>query len=270
MSNQTIKGPDGFDIAVIAEGERPDDGRKGPGVIWLSGLLSDMIATKAAAIAAHGAEKGFPVLRFDYRGHGASGGDFKDASISELLSDALAVFDRFAKGAQILIGSSMGGWIALLLALALKERKKAGEDLSAHVAGIVLIAPAVDMTRRLMGDAFTTEIRAEIEEKGVYYRPSDYGDPYPITKKLIEDGEKHLLLGDIIPLSCPVHIIHGREDPDVPWELSQELTAWLSEADVDMTFIRDGDHRLSRPEDIAVLLAAVDRMRARASGGVCG
>lgn len=263
MSDEIIKGPDGFDISVIAEGFGAHADREGPGVVWLSGLLSDMTATKATAIAAHGAEKGFPVLRFDYRGHGASGGDFKHASISELLCDALAVFDHFAKGPQVLVGSSMGGWIALLLALALKEREKAGGGLSAHVAGIVLIAPAVDMTRRLMWDAFTPEIRAEIEETGVYYRPSDYGDPYPITRKLIEDGEKHLLLGDVIPLSCPIHIIHGREDPDVPWELSQELTAWLSDADVDVTFIRDGDHRLSRPEDITVLLNAIDRMRAR-------
>ena len=267
MTNETIKAPDGLDIVVIAEGCDPGAERKGPGVVWLSGLLSDMTATKATAIATHGAEKGFPVLRFDYRGHGASGGDFKDASISELLADALTVFDRFAHGPQILVGSSMGGWIALLLALAFKERGKAGEDLRADVAGIVLIAPAVDMTRRLMWDAFTPEIRAEIEETGVYHRPSDYGDAYPITSKLLEDGEKHLLLGDVIPLSCPIHIIHGREDPDVPWELSQELTAWLSDADVDVTFIRDGDHRLSRPEDIAVLLAAIDRMRTRVSGG---
>ncbi|HWE78815.1 MAG TPA: alpha/beta fold hydrolase, partial [Pseudolabrys sp.] len=169
---------------------------------------------------------------------------------------SLAVYGAFAKGPQILIGSSMGGWIALLLAARLRELK----DVVPHapLAGIVLIAPAVDFTEELMWKQFSPDIKRDIVEKGEWNRPSDYDpDGYPITRKLIEDGRKHLMLGGLIEPGCPVHILQGVQDADVPWRHAEELVTRLSRDDVVLTLIKDGDHRLSRPEDIERLIAAV-------------
>ena len=226
---------------------------KGPGLIWLGGFKSDMKGNKAQAIDRWAARQGRACLRFDYSGHGESSGDFRDGTIGGWLEESLAVYTRFAQGPQVLIGSSMGGWIALLLARALRE-KKAGPP----IAGMVLVAPAVDFTEELMWKHFPDAIKREIEDKGLWLRPSDYDEsPYPITKELIEDGRKHLMLGGLIEPGCPVHILQGVKDPDVPWRHAVELVSRFARDDVVLTLIKDGDHRLSRPEDIERLIAAV-------------
>ncbi len=235
----------------VREGKTPAAG--GPGLFWLGGFKSDMRGTKAEALDQWAAREGRGCLRFDYSGHGESGGDFLDGTIGRWLDEAVAVYARFAKGQQVVIGSSMGGWLALLMARRLADMKD-----TAPIAGMVLIAPAVDFTEALMWQRFPAEIKREIEEKGVWLRPSDYGEePYPITRGLIEDGRKHLLLGGLIETGCPVHILQGVKDPDVPWQHAQELVARFARDDVVLTLIKDGDHRLSRPEDIERLIAAV-------------
>ena len=194
-------------------------------------------------------------MRFDYSGHGESGGAFTDGTIGRWLADSLAVFDACCAGPQILIGSSMGGWLALLLTRALRRRE---DDGAASVAGMVLIAPAVDFTEELMWKRFTPEIKRELEDNGVWARPSQYSaEPYLVTRQLIEEGRKHLLLGGLIETGCPVRILQGVEDPDVPWRHAVELTSRLASDDVVLTLVKDGDHRLSRPEDIERMIAAV-------------
>jgi pimeloyl-ACP methyl ester carboxylesterase len=227
---------------------------KSPGLFWLGGFMSDMKGTKAEALDRWAEEQGRACVRFDYSGHGESGGDILDGTISRWLTESLAVYRAFARGPQIVIGSSMGGWLALLLARALRA-----EADSASVAGMVLIAPAVDMTEELIWKKLSEPIKREIEEKGVWNWPSDYdaGEPYPITKRLIEDGRKHLMLDGLIETGCPVHILQGVHDPDVPWRHAVELVARFARDDVVLTLIKDGDHRLSRPEDIERLIAAV-------------
>jgi pimeloyl-ACP methyl ester carboxylesterase len=226
---------------------------KSPGLFWLGGFKSDMKGTKAEAVDAWAAAEGRASLRFDYSGHGESGGAFTDGTISRWLEESVAVYRRFAKGPQVVIGSSMGGWLALLLARRLADLKGA-----APIAGMVLIAPAVDFTEELMWKQFPDAIKRAIEEKGVWMRPSDYGEePYPITRGLIEDGRKHLLLGGLIETGCPVHILQGVKDPDVPWRHAVELISRFARDEVVLTLVKDGDHRLSRPEDIERLIAAV-------------
>jgi pimeloyl-ACP methyl ester carboxylesterase len=227
----------------------------GPGLFWLGGFNSDMKGTKAAALDAWAAERGRACLRFDYSGHGESGGKFIDGTIGRWLEDSMAVFTQFCRGPQVVIGSSMGGWMALLLA-----RDIAGRAQAAPLAGLVLIAPAPDFTEELMWRGFSPEIRREIEQKGVWLRPSEYGEPYPITRALIEEGRNHLLLGRAIEIGCPVHILQGAQDPDVPWQHALALAHRLPAEDVVLTMIQDGDHRLSRPQDIARILAAVAEM----------
>lgn len=222
----------------------------GPGLIWLSGFNSDMQGGKAQALDAWAGEHGRACVRFDYSGHGESGGAFIDGTISRWLEESLAVFGRTCKGPQIAVGSSMGGWLALLLA---RECQRRGTPL----AGLVLIAPAPDFTEALMWAGFPDEVKHEIETTGVWMRPSQYGDPYPITRALIEDGRKHLLLGGSINVGCPVRILQGVQDPDVPWQHAFALTHRLPSDDVVLTLIQDGDHRLSRPQDIARIIAAV-------------
>jgi pimeloyl-ACP methyl ester carboxylesterase len=229
--------------------------RKGrnPGLFWLGGFKSDMKGTKAEALDRWAESEGRGCLRFDYSGHGESGGSFTDGTIGRWLEESLAVYLRFARGSQLVIGSSMGGWLALLLARALAAHKD-----SAPIIGMVLIAPAVDFTEELMWKQFSTATRRELEEKGIWLRSSEYGDePYPITRGLIEDGRNYLLLGGLIETGCPVHILQGVQDPDVPWRHAVELVSRFSRDDVVLTLIKDGDHRLSRPEDIERLIAAV-------------
>jgi pimeloyl-ACP methyl ester carboxylesterase len=228
----------------------------GPGVVWLGGYKSDMKGTKAEALAAWAERRRRAFVRFDYSGHGESEGAFTDGTIGRWLAESLAVFDAFCKGPQILVGSSMGGWIALLLVRALRARREAGP---ASVSGLALIAPAVDFTEELMWKRFTPEIKRELAEKGVWERPSQYADePYLVTRQLIEEGRNHLLLGGTIETGCPVRILQGVEDPDVPWRHAKALVARLACDDVVLTLVKDGDHRLSRPEDIERLLRAVE------------
>jgi pimeloyl-ACP methyl ester carboxylesterase len=225
-----------------------------PGLFWLGGFKSDMTGTKALALDAWAAEHGRACVRFDYSGHGESGGAFIDGTIGRWLEESLAVFEQFCAGPQVVIGSSMGGWMALLLAREVAKRAK-----GSSLAGLVLIAPAPDFTEELMWKGFSPEIRQEIESKGVWMRPSEYGDgaPYPITRTLIEEGRNHLLLGSSIEVGCPVRILQGAKDPDVPWQHAFALSHRLPADDVVLTMIQDGDHRLSRPQDIARVIAAV-------------
>ena len=230
---------------------------RAPGLFWLGGFNSDMKGTKALALDAWAAEHGRACIRFDYSGHGESGGKFVDGTIGHWLEESVAVFERFCRGPQVVIGSSMGGWMALLLAREVARRQN-----DASIAGLVLIAPAPDFTEELMWKGFSPEIREEIDSKGVWFRPSQYGDgtPYPITRALIEEGRNHLLLGSSIDVGCPVHILQGARDPDVPWRHAFALVQRLPAEDVVLTMIQDGDHRLSRPQDIARIIAAVSEM----------
>ncbi|MCX8256184.1 Alpha/beta hydrolase family protein [Beijerinckiaceae bacterium RH AL1] len=223
----------------------------GPGVVWLGGFRSDMLATKAEALDAWARDAGRAYLRFDYSGHGESGGRFEDGTISIWLEDALAAIGAASDGPQILVGSSMGGWLALLAA-----RRFAAEG--RPPAGLVLIAPATDFTQALMWPELGPEGQRAIETTGVYLRPSEYSpEPVPITRALIEDGRRHLLLGGAIRTHAPVHILQGMRDPDVPWRHAMVLTEHLAEDPVVVTLIKDGDHRLSRPQDLERLVAAV-------------
>ena len=236
-------------IAVRASAGAP------PGLFWLGGYKSDMKGIKAEALSQWAEREGRACVRFDYSGHGQSGGTFTDGSIGRWLAEALFVFDACCRGPQILIGSSMGGWLALLMVRALRQRR---EPCSASVAGLVLIAPAVDFTEELMWKRFTPAIKRELEETGVWARPSAYADePYLVTRQLIEEARNHLLLGGMIETGCPVRILQGVLDPDVPWRHVVELVSRLASDDVVLTLVKDGDHRLSRPEDIERLIRAV-------------
>ena len=212
--------------------------------VWLSGFKSDMSGSKVTVLEAWAKEQGHGFLAFDYSGHGFSGGAFEDGTISTWREDALAAIEGLTEGPLVLVGSSMGGWMALLSALALKAR----------VAGMVLIAPAPDFTQKLMWPEFTSEQQAEIMENGRTLRPSDYGDPYPITRDLIEDGKTWTLLDEPIALKMPIRILQGMQDPDVPWQHAFRLVDALESEDVVFSLIKDGDHRLSRDQDIARLV----------------
>lgn len=248
------RGPEARRIAVEArEGN-------GPPVVWFGGFRSDMRATKAEALDAWAAETGRRFVRFDYSGHGESGGSFADGTVSRWLEEGVAVLDAYAPERPVLVGSSMGAWVATLAALRL-----AAECGDRAPAGLVLLAPAIDFTERLMWDAFPAEVRDTITKEGVYYRPSAYSDePYPITATLIEDGRRHLLLGGSITTKASVHILQGMRDPDVPWEHALSFVERLPGENVQLTLIKDGDHRLSRPEDIDRLVRAVEAVLRRA------
>jgi pimeloyl-ACP methyl ester carboxylesterase len=220
---------------------------RGPTVVFLPGFASDMEGAKATALADACAARGRAMLRFDYSGHGASEGDFSTGTIGVWLDDALAVLDRLTEGDLVLVGSSMGGWIALLAALARPAR----------VAALVGIAAAPDFTETLMWEAMAPAERAALLRDGYLDAPSQYGPPLRITRRLIEEGRRHLLLDAPIPLTCPVRLLHGQRDPDVPWEMSLRLAERLQGEDVQVTLIKNGDHRLSRPGDLALLCRTV-------------
>jgi pimeloyl-ACP methyl ester carboxylesterase len=243
---------DARSIAVRTISGAPGGGA--PGLFWLGGFKSDMKGTKAESLARFAADKERGLVRFDYSGHGESGGDFAGGTIGRWLAEGLAVFTEFCRGPQVVIGSSMGGWIALLLARELRRLKPA-----ATLAGMVLIAPAVDFTEELMWKRFPPAVKRELETSGAWERPSQYGaEPYLITRQLIEEGRHHLLLGGLIEPGCPVRILQGVEDPDVPWGHAVELVSRLAQDDVVLTLVKDGDHRLSRPEDLERMIAAVE------------
>jgi pimeloyl-ACP methyl ester carboxylesterase len=218
-----------------------------PTVVFLPGFRSDMTGDKATALAAFCAERGIGMLRFDYSGHGASSGDFADGTIGAWAADALAAIDGLTSGPLVLVGSSMGGWIALLAAMARPER----------MAALVGIAAAPDFTQRLMWDAMTPSERATLERDGVLHVPSRYGEPTPITLKLIQEGAGHLVLTAPMPITCPVRLLHGQADPDVPWELSIRIAEQVETQDVRVILVKDGDHRLSRAADLDLLRQTV-------------
>ena len=226
----------------------------GPAVVWLGGFRSDMRATKAGALDAWAAEHGRAFLRFDYSGHGESEGRFADGTITRWLEDSLAAVAARPKTegetGPVLVGSSMGGWLALLAARALAA---AGTP----PAGLVLLAPAPDFTERLMRPGLSAEALREIETAGVTMQPSQYGPPVPITRALLEDGRRHIMLDGIVRTHAPVHILQGMNDPDVPWRTATTLVEHLAGDAAVLTLIKDGDHRLSRPQDIERLLSAV-------------
>jgi pimeloyl-ACP methyl ester carboxylesterase len=227
-----------------------------PGLLWLGGLKSDMGGTKATALDGWAQAHGRNCVRFDYSGHGESEGQFTDGTISRWLEESIAVYDAYCRGPQVLVGSSMGGWLALLLTRELRRREPPPGLLS--VAALVLIAPAVDFTEELMWKRFPARVKRKLESEGVWERPSQYStEPYPITAALIEDGRRHLLLGGLIETGCPVRILQGVADPDVPWRHAVELVSRLAQDDVVLSLIKDGDHRLSRGEDIERLIGAV-------------
>jgi pimeloyl-ACP methyl ester carboxylesterase len=220
----------------------------GPTVVWLGGFRSDMTGTKAHVLAHWAETQGRDYLRFDYSGHGASSGEFADGTIGRWRADALAVIDRLTEGPLVLVGSSMGGWMACLAALARPER----------VAALVLIAPAPDFTEKLMAPALPAEAREALARDGVWIRSSDYDpDGYPITRALLEEGARWSILPGPVAITAPVRILQGGADTDVPWRHALGLAEALTGEDVVFSLIRDGDHRLSRPQDLDRLVAAV-------------
>lgn len=230
----------------------------GAGLVWLQGFKSDMVSTKAAALAEWSTAKGIALTRFDYSGHGQSGGRFEDGTLGRWIEEARAVFEQLTTGPQVVIGSSMGGAIALCLLKRLIAEHPAG---AARIKAMVLIAPAWDMTEALMWDAFPEAVKREIMDNGVWLRPSQYGDPYPITRRLIEDGRRHLIGGERWNPGRPVVIMHGRLDPDVPFAHSQALMTKLDGGWARLIEVADGEHRLSRPEDIAQMLQLIEEVR---------
>jgi pimeloyl-ACP methyl ester carboxylesterase len=229
---------------------------RGPGVVFLGGFMSDMTGTKARTLDAFCAARGQAYLRFDYFGHGASSGAFADATVGRWKEDALAALDQLTEGPQLLVGSSLGGWLMLLAALARPQR----------IAGLVGIAAAPDATEELMWARFPPAVREEIMRSGAVRLPSEYSpDGYLITRRLVEDGRSHLLMRGAIPITCPVRLLHGMKDPDVPWQTSLSLAEHLASRDVEVTLVKDGDHRLSTEGDLALLTRTVAAMLDRAA-----
>jgi pimeloyl-ACP methyl ester carboxylesterase len=224
---------------------------RAPGVLFLGGFRSDMSGTKAIALEAHCRRTGRAYVRMDYRGHGESSGRFEDGTIGLWAGDAIAVLDRATEGPQILVGSSMGGWIMLLAALARPER----------IVGLIGLAAAPDFTEDLIWERYSQAERDNILRDGVHLQPSDY-DPagYPITRALIEDGRNHLLLRAPIKIGCRVRLYHGMRDLDVPWQTSLRIADRIGSENVIVTLIKDGDHRLSRDGDLTRICAAVDEL----------
>jgi pimeloyl-ACP methyl ester carboxylesterase len=242
---------------VLTVGDRPiavlrRPGRT-PGLFWLSGFRSDMTGSKAEALDRFGESHGLAVTRFDYSGHGQSGGDFNSGTISRWLEEAEAVFET-TTGPQIVVGSSMGGWIALLLVRALRRR---GSD---RVIGLVLIAPAVDMTELMLAQ-MPKKYQKLLDTQGYVDTPSEYSaDPYRINKALIEDGKTHLMFGRAIETGCPVTILQGARDKDVPKEQATKLVEHLLTDPVTLTLVPDGEHRMSRPQDLELLARSIEQL----------
>ncbi|MBF0356053.1 MAG: alpha/beta hydrolase [Alphaproteobacteria bacterium] len=222
---------------------------KGPGVVFMTGFMSDMTGSKALALEELCKARGQAFLRFDYRGHGASSDSFKNGCIGDWAEDAILALDQLSSGPQVLVGSSMGGWIMLLTALARPLR----------VAGLVGIAPAPDFTENLIWPELTEAQRQTVTSQGFVEIPSQYGEaPYLITRRLIEDGRSHLLLNKgPLPINVPVRLIQGLEDKDVPWKTALAIQNAVESQDVEITFVKNGGHRLSEPEDLSRLVRTV-------------
>lgn len=243
----TIDRPDGETVAYVrSPAADPDDKR--PGVMFLGGFVSDMTGTKATHLEALCRARGQAYVRFDYQGHGVSSGRFEDGSIGRWADDAVAVLDHVARGPQVLVGSSMGGWIAVLAALARPSL----------VVGLVGVAAAPDFSEELIRARLDAAALDALAETGRCEIPGSEGEPpTPITQQFLDDGRRHLVLGAPIPLPCPVRLIHALDDPDVPWSQSLRLAEALTTDDVRLTLVKQAGHRLSRPEDLALMTAAV-------------
>ena len=245
--------PEFIDVDGVAIALRRQAGAA-PGIVWLGGYKSDMKGTKAETLAGWAARSGRAFLRHDYSGHGESGGAFADGTISTWVRQSLAVFDAFSSGRQILVGSSMGAWIALRLAQELQRRGEGD-----RLAGLVLLAPAPDFTAELVEPKLTKAQKRDLERDGFFAVPSDYSDePYIYTRALIEDGRKNLVMTGPIDTHCPVHVLQGVADPDVPYQHALKLVSLLPADDVTVSLIPDGDHRLSRPQDLDLMIRAVE------------
>src|SRR5471032_1127439 len=244
-SAERLARPDGNFVAYArTEGRAPT-------IVFLGGFRSDMMGTKAIALEAWARANGRAFLRFDYLGHGQSSGRFEDGTIGRWLDDSLAAIDALTTGKLVLVGSSMGGWLSLLVALKRPER----------LSGLVLIAAAPDFTERMLLKGLSPEDRAVLEREGRLERPSQYSsEPSVFTWKLIEEGRNHLVLDKKLALPCPVRLLHGQSDPDVPWEYSLQIAQHLDAPEVITTFVKGGDHRLSTPADIGRLIATVEEL----------
>ena len=223
-----------------------------PGVIFCGGFMSDMTGTKAQTLETHCADQGRAFVRFDYLGHGQSSGEFSEGTIGRWQQDTLAVFDQLTEGPQVVVGSSMGGWMSLLLALQRPER----------IQGLLLLAPAPDFTEEMFNQEFNDADRTELADQGRVLRPTEYGDdPYIITESLITEGRQQLLLTrEQIAVNCPIHIVHGMQDADVAWQRSLLLTEKLQSNQVGLHYIKQGDHRLSEPEDLRRMCHLVEQL----------
>jgi pimeloyl-ACP methyl ester carboxylesterase len=253
--------PDFIDVDGAKIAVRNRAGQVAPGIVWLGGYRSDMLGTKAVVLDEWAEKTGHSALRLDYSGHGESGGDFNQGTISRWLNESLTVLDKYAEGPQILVGSSMGGWIALRMAQELKKADKSP-------AGIVLIAPAPDFTAELVEPSLTDKQKKDLMEQGYFEEPSEYSpNPYIYTRALIEDGRNNLVLKGIIETGCPVHILQGMQDEAVPYQHALKLVEHLPVDDVTLTLVRDGDHRLSRPQDLELLIRTVSALAERISFG---
>ncbi len=245
MSFEILTRPDGATIAY-----NRCDGIS-PGVVFLGGFMSDMTGSKALALEEHCKKQGRAFLRFDYTGHGQSSGAFRDGTIGEWAGDAIYAIKQLTEGPQILVGSSMGGWIMLLSALALKER----------VAAMIGIAAAPDFTDDLIEKELNEEQRETMRRQGFVEVPSEYSEePYTITQALIDNGRKNMLLNDVISLTQPVRLLQGMKDLDVPWQTALRIQERLASNDVDVTLVKDGDHRLSEPNDLERLTRTLDSL----------
>lgn len=229
-----------------------------PTMVFLPGFRSDMTGNKAQYLAAQCHKRGQSCLLLDYSGHGASGGKFEDGSIGQWIQDALTIIDHATQGPLVVVGSSMGGWIALHVALERPDR----------VVGMLGIAAAPDFTRDIKR-RLSPEYRADLERQGFFSVPSEYGDELIITQHLLDDGEDQSLLDKAPDLRIPLILVQGKLDPDVPWQRAEEIRAAFKDAQVEIVYIEDGDHRLSRPEDMALIDECVERLTdlAHAGGG---
>ncbi|WP_294533177.1 alpha/beta hydrolase [uncultured Rhodoblastus sp.] len=248
--------PDQPRLATLVRPAR--EGNTLPGLVWLNGFRSDMRGVKASFVDALAGAQGRSLLRFDYSSHGESDGDFAHGSIGHWASEALALFRTLTRGPQVVVGSSMGGWIALLLARDLARLYE-----SDRLAGLVLIAPAVDFTQELMWPKLPLAVREEIELHGSWHTLApEFGESYPLTRRLFDDGRANALFGGEIRTHCPVDIIQGMADLDVPWAHAMKLFEHLASDPATLTLIKDGEHRLSRPQDLTALQKAIERIDA--------
>ena len=257
LKTKTLAVGEGAQTREIAYSHVPPPNPGATSLFWLSGFMSDMASTKATAVAAYAKSKGLGSTLFDYSGHGVSSGKFIDGTMGRWLEEAVAIFTNVSSGPQIIIGSSMGGHIALVL---IRKLQREAPDHAKRIKGLILIAPAWDMTEELMWKKFPEDARRALIDDGVYFEPSNYGEPYTITRGLIDDGRQHLLARQPFDPGCPVRILQGLQDVDVPASHTRELLTFLKGHDIRLVEIADGEHRLSRAQDLEKLYAAISEL----------